>query len=70
MAATQILNDAKGLGVKEVYLKVRGVGGGKDAARKVFETSKLLVKEVRDVTPVPHNGTRPPKKVLKRLEKK
>lgn len=51
-------------------LKIRGVGGGKDAARKVFETSKLLVKEVRDVTPVPHNGTRPPKKILKRLEKK
>lgn len=69
LAANGVLNEAKLIGVKEASIHVRGVGAGKDAARKVVEGSDIFIKEVRDVTPVPHNGTRPPKRVLKRAKK-
>lgn len=69
LAANGVVSEAKLMGLKEASIYVRGVGAGKDAARKVVESSDIFIKEVRDVTPVPHNGTRPPKRVLKRAKK-
>lgn len=69
LAANGVLNEAKLIGLKEASIYVRGVGAGKDAARKVVEGSDIFIKEVRDVTPIPHNGTRPPKRILKRTKK-
>jgi len=66
LAATAALEKAKEFGLKEVSIYVKGIGPGKSTARKQIETSGLIIKEVKDVTPIPHNGTRPPKKVLKR----
>ncbi|QJG67123.1 30S ribosomal protein S11 [Mycoplasma phocoenae] len=66
LAAQAALEKAKEFGLKEVKILLKGVGGGKSTARKQIEASGLTIKEVKDVTPVPHNGTRPPKKILKR----
>lgn len=66
LAAAAAVEKAKEFGLKEVTILVKGVGPGKSTARKSIETSGLSVKEVKDVTPTPHNGTRPPKKILKR----
>lgn len=66
LAAAAALEKAKEFGLKEVSIYVKGIGPGKSTARKQIETSGLIIKEVKDVTPIPHNGTRPPKKVLKR----
>ena len=66
LAAAAALEKAKEFGLKEVSIYVKGIGPGKSTARKQIETSGLINKEVKDVTPIPHNGTRPPKKVLKR----
>ncbi|VEU55336.1 30S ribosomal protein S11 [Metamycoplasma orale] len=66
LAAAAALEKAKEYGLKEVTILVKGIGPGKSTARKQIETSGLVIKEVKDVTPQPHNGTRPPKKVLKR----
>ncbi|RMA78599.1 small subunit ribosomal protein S11 [Metamycoplasma subdolum] len=66
LAAAAALEKAKEFGLKEVSILVKGVGPGKSTARKQIETSGLQIKEVKDVTPTPHNGTRPPKKILKR----
>ena len=66
LAAAAELEKAKEYGLKEVTILVKGIGPGKSTARKQIETSGLVIKEVKDVTPQPHNGTRPPKKVLKR----
>lgn len=66
LAAAAALEKAKEFGLKEVLIYVKGIGPGKSTARKQIETSGLIIKEVKDVTPIPHNGTRPPKKVLKR----
>ncbi|MCS4537121.1 30S ribosomal protein S11 [Mycoplasma sp. CSL7475-4] len=62
-AATEL---AKERGMKTVRVELKGLGAGKDAARKQIEVSGITVTEIKDVTPVPHNGTRPPKRILKR----
>lgn len=68
LAAAAATEKAKKLGLKEVDVKLRGIGPGKDAARKQIEVSGVVIKSVEDITPIPHNGTRPPKKVLKRMK--
>ena len=70
LAAAAASEAAKDHGVKEVKVELKGTGPGKDAARKQIEVSGIKVTEIKDVTPIPHNGTRPPKKVLKRLARK
>ncbi|WP_036464971.1 30S ribosomal protein S11 [Mycoplasmopsis sturni] len=66
LAAAAASEAAKEHGVKSVKVELKGLGAGKDAARKQIEVSGITVTEIRDVTPTPHNGTRPPKRVLKR----
>ena len=61
-AATQAisaaLDSAKALGLKSASVYIKGPGAGRDAALRVLRTSGLKVKEIQDVTPIPHNGTR------------
>ena len=59
---------AKEHGIKEVRVELKGTGPGKDAAKKQIEIAGIRITEVKDVTPIPYNGTRPPKKILKREE--
>ncbi|EGV00354.1 30S ribosomal protein S11 [Mycoplasmopsis columbina] len=66
LAAQAASEAAKEHGVKSVKVRLKGLGAGKDSARKQIEVSGITVTEIKDVTPVPHNGTRPPKRVLKR----
>ncbi|CAM9145354.1 30S ribosomal protein S11 [Mycoplasma todarodis] len=66
LAAAAAADSAKEHGLKEVRVELKGTGPGKDSARKQLEISGLKVTQIKDVTPVPHNGTRPPKKVLRR----
>lgn len=59
---------AKEHGMQEVRVELKGTGPGKDSARKQIEVAGIKVTEVKDVTPTPYNGTRPPRKFFKRLE--
>jgi len=52
---------AKKLGVGKVEVFVKGVGGGRDSAIRSLVARGLEVTAIRDVTPIPHNGCRPPK---------
>lgn len=70
LAAAAAAEEAKKSGLKEVDVKLKGIGPGKDAAKKQIEVSGIIVKSVEDVTPIPHNGTRPPKRILKRQKGK
>lgn len=70
LAAAAAAEEAKKSGLKEVDVKLKGIGPGKDAAKKQIEVSGIAVKSVEDVTPIPHNGTRPPKRILKRQKGK
>lgn len=68
LAAQAASENAMEHGMKEVRVELKGTGPGKDAARKQIEVAGIKVTEVKDVTPIPHNGTRPPRKVFKRAE--
>ncbi len=64
-AAGIVVKDAvdkvKGCGLKEVNVFVKGVGGGREAAVRVLYVNGLNILIIKDITPVPHNGCRPPK---------
>ena len=49
-------------GLRQVDIYVRGPGAGREAAIRSLQAAGLAVTSIRDVTPIPHNGCRPPKK--------
>src|SRR4029079_2698783 len=49
-------------GGKRVHVKVQGPGSGRESAIQALATAGLQVKSIKDVTPIPHNGCRPPKR--------
>ena len=49
------------IGLKEVTVIIRGVGAGRESALRAFSGKGIAIKSIKDVTPVPHNGPRPPK---------
>lgn len=62
MAAQQTAKQAMDYGVREIDIFVKGPGPGREAAIRALQGAGLKVKSITDVTPVPHNGCRPPKK--------
>ncbi len=52
---------AKAMGIKNVSILVKGVGAGRESAIRSFSAQGFDISTVRDITPVPHNGPRPPK---------
>ncbi len=62
VAAEQAAREAMTLGVRRVHVRVQGPGSGRESAIQALASAGLTVKSIRDVTPIPHNGCRPPKK--------
>jgi small subunit ribosomal protein S11 len=62
VAAEQAAKEAFALGVRSVHVRVQGPGSGRESAIQALATAGLQVKSIRDVTPIPHNGCRPPKR--------
>ena len=54
--------EAMNLGVRRVHVRVQGPGSGRESAIQALASVGLRVVSIRDVTPIPHNGCRPPKK--------
>ena len=52
---------AKERGIKSVEVRVKGPGNGREAAIRALQTAELEVTLIKDVSPIPHNGCRPPK---------
>lgn len=65
-AATQIANklakDMSGIGVRLVEVNMQGPGSARDSVVRALQASGMTITMLRDVTPLPHNGTRSPKK--------
>ena len=61
-AASQAAQAAKALGCKSLDVRVKGPGSGRESAIRALQASGMTVKSIRDVTPIPHNGCRPPKR--------
>jgi small subunit ribosomal protein S11 len=62
MAAQQAAEKAVKFGMKEVDVKVKGPGSGRESAITALQAAGLNVKSIEDVTPLPHNGCRPKKR--------
>ncbi|MCL2398590.1 MAG: 30S ribosomal protein S11 [Defluviitaleaceae bacterium] len=62
MAADTAANAAREYGLKMVEVFVKGPGSGREAAIRALQAAGLEVTMIKDVTPVPHNGCRPPKR--------
>ncbi len=57
-AITAAVDAAKGMGLRQAAVYIKGPGPGRDAALRVLRTIGIKVTEMLDVTPIPHNGTR------------
>ena len=62
MAAEKAAAKAVEMGLKNIDVEVMGPGSGRESALRTFQALGLIVGSIRDVTPIPHNGCRPPKR--------
>lgn len=62
LATEQALKTAMSMGLREVDVIVKGPGPGREAAIRAVQAQGIRVTSITDITPVPHNGCRPPKK--------
>jgi len=61
-AAATAANKARDMGMRTIEVSVKGPGSGRDSAMRGLQNAGLEIRAIRDVTPIPHNGCRPPKK--------
>ena len=61
-AAEQAARKGMDMGLRQVNVLIRGPGAGREAAIRSLQGAGLAVSSIRDVTPIPHNGCRPPKR--------
>ena len=62
LAAEKALKDAENFGLRSLDVRVKGPGAGRESAIRSIGSTPLMVRSIKDVTPIPHNGCRPPKK--------
>lgn len=62
LAGNSAAREAMGLGVRRVQVRVKGPGSGREAAIRSLQAAGLEITAIRDVTPIPHNGCRAPKR--------
>jgi small subunit ribosomal protein S11 len=62
VAAEQAAKEAMGMGLRRVHVRVQGPGSGRESAMQALAAAGLAIRSIRDITPIPHNGCRPPKK--------
>jgi small subunit ribosomal protein S11 len=60
--AGALVKDMQTLGIKNLEVNMQGAGSGRDSVVRAFQGAGFSISVLRDVTPLPHNGTRPPKK--------
>ena len=61
-AATACATTAKESGLRSLDIRVKGPGSGRESAIRALQAAGVEIKSIRDVTPIPHNGCRPPKR--------
>ena len=61
-AAEKVVEQAQKMGVRQVEVRVKGPGSGRESAVRAMQAAGLEIKSIEDVTPLPHNGCRPRKK--------
>ncbi len=62
LASESVAKKAMSMGMKEIDVRVKGPGPGRETAIRSLQSAGLKIKSIKDVTPIPHNGCRPPKR--------
>jgi len=62
LTAETAAKEAYNIGLRKVEVLIKGVGAGRDAAVRALNTAGLEITAIKDITPIPHNGCRPPKR--------
>jgi small subunit ribosomal protein S11 len=62
VSAEAAAKEAFDLGLRKVDVFVKGPGSGREAAIRSLQTAGIVISSIRDITPIPHNGCRPPKR--------
>ncbi|MBL7155817.1 MAG: 30S ribosomal protein S11 [Candidatus Omnitrophica bacterium] len=62
IAAENAARKAKDYGVRELEVLIKGPGSGRESAIRSLQAAGLAIRTIKDVTPIPHNGCRPPKR--------
>jgi small subunit ribosomal protein S11 len=62
LAAEKALKEAENFGLRTLDVRVKGPGAGRESAIRTIGSTPFQVRSIKDVTPIPHNGCRPPKK--------
>jgi small subunit ribosomal protein S11 len=62
LAAQDAVKKAVSYGLRQVDVFVKGPGSGREAAIRALQSSGLAISSIKDITPIPHNGCRPPKR--------
>ena len=62
VAASRVGKEALEFGIRNLEVRVRGPGPGRESAMRALNASGFRITNIRDITPVPHNGCRPPKR--------
>lgn len=62
IAATNVAKKVLEMGLKEIDVNVKGPGSGRESAIRALQATGLTVTSIKDTTPIPHNGCRPPKR--------
>jgi small subunit ribosomal protein S11 len=62
VAATEVAKEAFDLGLRKAEVIVKGTGAGRESAIRAVNAAGIEVTLIKDITPIPHNGCRPPKK--------
>ncbi|MDO9546432.1 MAG: 30S ribosomal protein S11 [Pelolinea sp.] len=62
LAAEDSMKKAQSMGIQEIDLLIKGPGPGRESAIRAIQAQGMKIRSIADITPVPHNGCRPPKK--------
>ena len=62
VSSSEAAREAHDMGLRRVDVFVKGPGSGRESASRAIATSGIEIKTIRDITPIPHNGCRPPKR--------
>ena len=62
IAAESVAKKARDCGVRELEVLVKGPGSGRESAIRSLQAAGIMIRSIKDVTPIPHNGCRPPKR--------
>ena len=60
--ADSVAREVQNMGLRKVHVQVQGPGPGRESAIQALQAAGLTIRSIKDVTPIPHNGCRPPKR--------